>query len=88
MPEKSTLTHPIGVESIYPGVAVITLNRPERRNALSIAMLEQLVHEIDRLANDLETRVAAQQPLELSRPEGPAPCFPRALIWLRHQTPT
>lgn len=57
MPEKSIVPHPIGVESIYPGVAVITLNRPERRNALSIAMLEQLVQEIDRLANDLETRV-------------------------------
>lgn len=40
------------------GVAVVTLNRPERRNALSIALMVQLVNHLEKLASDGQTRVA------------------------------
>jgi len=32
------------------GVAILTLNRPERRNALTVPLLEGLVHELDAVA--------------------------------------
>jgi methylglutaconyl-CoA hydratase len=47
---------PVTVESIRPGVAVLTLARPERRNALSIALLSALVRELEAL----HTRQAAR----------------------------
>src|ERR1700691_6329734 len=34
------------------GVAVLTLNRPEKKNALSIALREEVVALLGRLAND------------------------------------
>jgi 2-(1,2-epoxy-1,2-dihydrophenyl)acetyl-CoA isomerase len=40
------------LESIESGVAVLTLNRPEARNALSNAMLEALCEALPRLAAD------------------------------------
>ena len=39
------------------GVTKVTLNRPERRNALSETMLTELGSVLDRLAADTETRV-------------------------------
>ncbi|MFO0940805.1 MAG: enoyl-CoA hydratase/isomerase family protein [Pirellulales bacterium] len=45
------------VESPRKGVAIVTLNRPERRNALNIAMMQQLVDTLERLASDTVTRV-------------------------------
>lgn len=39
------------------GVTKLTLNRPERRNALSEAMLTELGMALDRIAEDRETRV-------------------------------
>lgn len=45
------------IESPRKGVAVVTLNRPERRNALNIAMMQQLVDSLYNLANDSTTRV-------------------------------
>ena len=39
------------------GVTRLTLNRPERRNALSEAMLTELGAELDRIALDQTTRV-------------------------------
>lgn len=44
------------VEAIRPGVALLTLDRAERRNALSIALLGSLVHTLD----DLHARRAAR----------------------------
>ena len=40
------------VDTIDRGIASVTLNRPERRNALSIDLLEQLCVAIERLASD------------------------------------
>jgi enoyl-CoA hydratase len=39
------------------GLAVITLSRPERLNAVTPAMVEELLSILDRLATDVETRV-------------------------------
>lgn len=44
------------VETIS-GVTRLTLNRPERRNALSEAMLTDLGQALDRIAEDAQTRV-------------------------------
>ncbi|MCB1111320.1 MAG: enoyl-CoA hydratase/isomerase family protein [Chlamydiales bacterium] len=38
------------------GIAVITLNRPEKRNALSIALLQQLASTIQKYSDDIDTR--------------------------------
>jgi enoyl-CoA hydratase/carnithine racemase len=53
-PGSSTL---VLSETISPGVVQLTLNRPEARNALSRALIQDLHAEIDRLAAD--TKVAA-----------------------------
>ena len=39
------------------GITTLTLNQPERRNSLSMAMLEALSEELERVAEDAETRV-------------------------------
>ncbi len=39
------------------GITTLTLNQPERRNSLSVAMLEALSAELERVADDAETRV-------------------------------
>lgn len=44
-------------ETIEPGIVAVTLNRPERRNALSIELLDQLCAELERLAADSRNRV-------------------------------
>jgi methylglutaconyl-CoA hydratase len=49
--------NPIASEIVRPGVAVLTLQRPDRRNALSIALLTRLVDELDRLRAGGGTRV-------------------------------
>lgn len=40
------------------GIAVITLNRPERRNAINAAMAAALREAVDRFENDPQSRVA------------------------------
>lgn len=45
------------VESLEPGVSIVTLNRPERRNALSIALMRELCEAIQSLAADPRERV-------------------------------
>ena len=44
----------------YPsdGVALITLNRPDRMNALSFALVDQLHDTLDRVGRDNSCRVA------------------------------
>jgi 2-(1,2-epoxy-1,2-dihydrophenyl)acetyl-CoA isomerase len=39
------------------GVATVVMNRPEARNALTITMLDELLHVLDRLAGDDSVRV-------------------------------
>jgi methylglutaconyl-CoA hydratase len=45
------------IDRQHPQVAVLTLNRPERRNALSIALMQQLVDQIEQLDTGGRTRV-------------------------------
>ena len=45
------------VDLVERGIVSVTLNRPERRNALSIELLVQLCVEIERLAIDPAQRV-------------------------------
>src|SRR5881409_1055033 len=45
------------LEALKDGVAVLTLNRPDRLNALSPAMLEALLEALPRLAADAEVGV-------------------------------
>jgi 2-(1,2-epoxy-1,2-dihydrophenyl)acetyl-CoA isomerase len=40
------------LETVKDGVAVLTMNRPDRLNALSTAMLDALLEALPRLAND------------------------------------
>lgn len=47
----------IEVDSSKRGVAIVTLNRPERRNALSIAMMNSLIDTIQQYEKDGVTRV-------------------------------
>lgn len=56
------------VEPLEPGVSVVTLNRPERRNALSIALMRELCEAIQNLAADPRERVV------ILRGAGPAFC--------------
>jgi methylglutaconyl-CoA hydratase len=45
------------VEQQRPQITLLTLNRPERRNSLTIELLEALVAEIKAAENDKQTRV-------------------------------
>ena len=46
------MTSVIGVETVADRVALVTLRRPERRNALSIALRDALSDTLDTLADD------------------------------------
>src|SRR5688500_5451297 len=54
---KANVSDLLLVETLERGIASVTLNRPDRRNALSIELLEQLCVEVDRLASDRIHRV-------------------------------
>lgn len=45
------------VEPLERGIVSVTLNRPERRNALSIELVERLWVELEKLADDKSNRV-------------------------------
>jgi methylglutaconyl-CoA hydratase len=47
----------VRVEILERGIASVMLNRPDRRNAMSIDLLDQLCAEINRLASDHTSRV-------------------------------
>jgi len=51
------MTDLILLESVEPGIVAVTLNRPERRNALSIDLLDRLCADMKRLADDPANRV-------------------------------
>ena len=44
-------------EQIEEGVTLVTLNRPERRNALAMELVSDVIEEMKRLKYDRETRV-------------------------------
>ena len=44
-------------ERIEDGVTLVTLNRPERRNALAMSLVTDVIDEMKRLRYDRETRV-------------------------------
>lgn len=56
------------VERDGQGVATLTLNRPEKRNALSISLMEQLCQAVD------ETIAASSQRVIILKGEGPVFC--------------
>ena len=45
------------VDTSRPHIRVITMNRPEKRNALNIPLLEAFCHELDEANHDADTRV-------------------------------
>ena len=45
------------VETLQPGLALVTLNRPERRNALCIEMVDELCFHVETLATSRSARV-------------------------------
>lgn len=45
------------LDSPRPGITILTLNRPERRNALSIALMSELIDSLSSLATDGSARV-------------------------------
>jgi methylglutaconyl-CoA hydratase len=58
----------IVVETLRQGVAVVVLNRPEKRNALTIALMESLCGAVDQCNKDADVRVI------ILRGAGPAFC--------------
>lgn len=62
------MTELILAQPVQAGVTVVALNRPDRRNALSIELMRQLCEAIDRLAADPAQRVV------ILRGEGPVLC--------------
>src|SRR6266508_1289413 len=65
--------------AIADGIATITLNRPDRRNALNTAMLEGLQRRFDELERDARVRVV------VIRGAGTAFCSGRDLEELRRR---
>jgi len=45
------------IETIRDGVATLTMNRPERRNAMSSPMLDAMLDALKRYADDVDVRV-------------------------------
>lgn len=56
------------IEKREQGVVVLSLNRPDKRNAMSVALMEELCNHLDQLSDDEETRVV------VIRGEGPLFC--------------
>ena len=55
------MTELVLTSTVSPAVSIATLNRPDRRNALSIALLKQLTETIRQLEKDSHTRVLILQ---------------------------
>ena len=47
----------IKIEERRDGISIITLNRPERLNAINFEMMEELIDYISLLENNFEIRV-------------------------------
>ena len=57
LPAEQTQQEPVVLREDRDGVARLTLNRPEARNALSVEMLAGLQNELDNIAEDPSVRV-------------------------------
>ena len=57
MSNESEMDEILVVESGGPGVLIISLNRPERLNAINRSMVEEIEATCASLADDPETRV-------------------------------
>jgi methylglutaconyl-CoA hydratase len=68
------MTPPLVIESHTDAIAVLALNRPERRNALTVELMETLCKTFAELAADSERRVV------ILRGAGPAFCAGLDLI--------
>ena len=91
------VTELVTIQTLKPGLALATLNRPERRNALCIDLLERLCEHVEHLAADKSNRVlilrgagpvfcSGLDLLEASNPElvqRSAECVARALKLMR-----
>lgn len=55
-PERGTMTTSLTILDVADGIAMLTLNRPEKRNALSRALRGELVQRLDELAKSDEVR--------------------------------
>jgi enoyl-CoA hydratase/carnithine racemase len=64
--ERATLPNPSVLLDVRDGVAILTLNHPEKRNPLSRAMLTALEAKLDRIASDAAVRAV------IVRAAGPA----------------
>ena len=53
----SESSRPVRVDHDERGVATLAMNRPERHNALSSALIEALTEALDVLALDGDTRI-------------------------------
>jgi len=87
----------VTVQMLKPGLALATLNRPERRNALCIRLLSELCDQVERLAAEPSNRVLIVRGagpvfcsgLDLSEAAAPelvqqsAECMARALQLMR-----
>ncbi|MDZ4850330.1 MAG: enoyl-CoA hydratase-related protein [Pirellulaceae bacterium] len=47
----------VKIETLQPGLVLVTLNRPERRNALCIELLEELCLQVEAMASAKSARV-------------------------------
>lgn len=53
----STASEAMVLLSTEDGIATLTLNRPQARNALSVAMMTEIEAALDRLAGDASVKV-------------------------------
>jgi enoyl-CoA hydratase/carnithine racemase len=65
---ETIMDRPWVLYEVQNHIAILTLNRPEKRNALSLAMLQSLNDQLARIAADLLVRVV------ILRADGPAFC--------------
>ena len=55
------MTEMLIVDLSHPGIAQVTLNRPEKRNALCIDLMQQLCAQVEQLASESSVRVLILQ---------------------------
>ncbi|MCA9506503.1 MAG: enoyl-CoA hydratase/isomerase family protein [Myxococcales bacterium] len=72
MSDRTESTAPVLYEKRDDGVAIVTLNRPARLNALSGPLLDALAETVEAIARDPEVRVFLLR--GVPRPDG-RPCF-------------
>ena len=67
---------PVLVKETETGVFQVTVNRPERRNALNIEVKDLIADAVERLDRDPTVRVC-RAPREQAMPSSQAPTSPR-----------